>query len=42
MGAASSMRLVGIRLHDAIHSHAALMLKNGISPKVIQERLGQL
>ena len=32
--------LDGIRLHDARHSHATLMLKNGTSPKVIQERLG--
>jgi integrase len=32
--------LAGIRLHDARHSHATLMLKNGTSPKVIQERLG--
>ena len=32
--------LNGIRLHDARHSHASLMLKTGTSPKVIQERLG--
>ncbi|MDO9333180.1 MAG: tyrosine-type recombinase/integrase [Dehalococcoidales bacterium] len=32
--------LDGIRLHDARHSHASLMLKNGTNPKVIQERLG--
>jgi integrase len=32
--------LDGVRLHDARHSHATLMLKNGTSPKVIQERLG--
>jgi integrase len=29
-----------IRFHDARHSHASLMLKQGIHPKVVQERLG--
>jgi integrase len=29
-----------IRLHDARHSHASLMLKQRIHPKVVQERLG--
>ncbi|MBI4332463.1 MAG: site-specific integrase [Chloroflexi bacterium] len=29
-----------IRLHDARHTHASLMLKWGIHPKVVQERLG--
>ena len=29
-----------IRLHDARHTHASLMLKHGIHPKVVQERLG--
>jgi len=29
-----------IRLHDARHSHASLMLKQGTHPKVVQERLG--
>jgi integrase len=32
--------LRNIRLHDARHSHASLMLKLGIHPKVVQERLG--
>jgi integrase len=32
--------LNGIRLHDARHSHASLMLKQGIHPKIVQERLG--
>ncbi|HEY33141.1 MAG TPA: site-specific integrase [Dehalococcoidia bacterium] len=32
--------LRGIRLHDARHSHASLMLKAGIHPKIVQERLG--
>jgi integrase len=29
-----------IRLHDARHSHASSMLKQGTHPKVVQERLG--
>ncbi|MBI4186448.1 MAG: site-specific integrase [Chloroflexi bacterium] len=29
-----------IRLHDARHTHASLMPKQGIHPKVVQERLG--
>ena len=29
-----------IRLHDARHSHASLMLKQGIHPKIVQEMLG--
>jgi integrase len=29
-----------IRLHDARHSHASIMLKQGTHPKVVQERLG--
>ncbi|MFC1933652.1 tyrosine-type recombinase/integrase [Chloroflexota bacterium] len=32
--------LKGIRLHDARHSHASLMLKQGIHPKIVSERLG--
>jgi len=32
--------LAGIRLHDARHSHASLMLKAGVHPKIVQERLG--
>ncbi|MFC2059011.1 tyrosine-type recombinase/integrase [Chloroflexota bacterium] len=32
--------LKGIRLHDARHSHASLMLKQGTHPKIVQERLG--
>jgi integrase len=32
--------LDGIRLHDARHTHATLLHKAGVSPKVIQERLG--
>jgi len=29
-----------VRLHDARHTHASLLLKQGVSIKVIQERLG--
>ena len=29
-----------IRFHDIRHSHASLLLKQGIHPKVVQERLG--
>ena len=32
--------LKSIRLHDVRHTHASLMLKQGIHPKVVQERLG--
>jgi integrase len=32
--------LKDIRLHDARHTHASLMLKQGIHPKIVQERLG--
>ncbi len=27
-------------MHDARHSHASLMLKQGVHPKIVQERLG--
>jgi integrase len=33
-------RLKSIRLHDARHGHASLMLKQGVHPKIVQERLG--
>ncbi|NQT74671.1 MAG: site-specific integrase [Chloroflexi bacterium] len=32
--------LVGVRFHDLRHTHATLLLKDGIHPKVVQERLG--
>jgi len=32
--------LEGIRFHDLRHTHASLMLKAGVHPKVVQERLG--
>ena len=37
---ASRAGMKRIRLHDARHTHASLMLKQGIHPKVVQERLG--
>lgn len=32
--------LQGVRLHDARHTHASLLLKQGVHPKIVQERLG--
>ena len=32
--------LNGVRFHDARHTHASLMLKQGVHPKIVQERLG--
>ena len=32
--------LRAIRFHDARHTHASLMLKQGVHPKIVQERLG--
>jgi len=32
--------LDGVRLHDARHTHASLLLKQGVHPKIVQERLG--
>ena len=29
-----------VRLHDARHSHASILLRQGIHPKIVQERLG--
>jgi len=29
-----------IRFHDLRHTHAALMLKQGVHPKIVSERLG--
>ena len=32
--------LEGYRLHDARHAHATLMLRQGVHPKIVSERLG--
>ncbi|MGA9049428.1 MAG: site-specific integrase, partial [Dehalococcoidia bacterium] len=32
--------LKGVRLHDLRHSHASQLLKQGVHPKIVQERLG--
>lgn len=32
--------LTGVRLHDARHTHATLMLSQNVHPKIVQERLG--
>lgn len=37
---ANKCGLKQIRFHDARHTHASLMLKQGIHPKVVRERLG--
>ncbi|MBM3943682.1 MAG: integrase [SAR202 cluster bacterium] len=34
------MGLEGVRLHDARRTHATLMLRQGVHPKVVQERMG--
>ncbi len=33
-------RLKGVRFHDLRHSHATQLLKQGVHPKVVSERLG--
>jgi len=37
---ARSSGLHGVRFHDLRHSHASIMLKQGIHPKIVSERLG--
>jgi len=37
---AKKNRISASRLHDARHSHASIMLKAGIHPRIVQERLG--
>lgn len=37
---AERLGLPRIRFHDLRHSHATLLLKQGVHPKVVQERLG--
>ncbi|WP_408955786.1 site-specific integrase [Natroniella sp. ANB-PHB2] len=34
------IQLEKFRLHDLRHTHASLMLKAGVHPKIVQERLG--
>ena len=34
------MRLESFRLHDARHSHATILLRQGVQSKIVQERLG--
>ena len=37
---ARKVGLRGVRLHDARHAHATLMLQRGVHPKIVQERMG--
>ena len=37
---AKKINLEEFRLHDLRHTHATLMLKAGVHPKIVQERLG--
>ena len=37
---AKSLGMSGIRLHDLRHTHATIMLSQGVHPKVVSERLG--
>ena len=37
---ARKVAIQGIRFHDLRHTHATLMLKQNVNPKVVQERLG--
>ena len=39
-GLAKSLGFRGIRFHDLRHAHATLMLRQGIHPKIVSERLG--
>ena len=32
--------LEGLRIHDLRHAHATLMLRAGVHPKIVSERLG--
>ena len=38
--AVRSLGLGHVRLHDMRHTHATLMLQQGIHPKIVSERLG--
>lgn len=37
---ARSIGLHGVRFHDLRHTHATLMLRQGVHPKIVSERLG--
>jgi len=37
---AKSLGLSGVRLHDLRHTHATIMLMQGVHPKIVSERLG--
>ena len=37
---AKSLRFSSTRFHDLRHTHATLMLRQGIHPKIVSERLG--
>lgn len=37
---ADSVGLDGVRFHDLRHAHATLMLRQGVHPKIVSERLG--
>lgn len=37
---ALSIGLDGVRFHDLRHAHASLMLRQGVHPKIVSERLG--
>ena len=34
------LNIEGIRLHDSRHTHASIMLRQGVHPKIVSERLG--
>ena len=35
-----SIGLYGVRFHDLRHTHATLLLRQGVHPKIVSERLG--
>jgi integrase len=39
-GLLSTAGLPHVRFHDLRHTHASLMLKRGVHPKIVSERLG--
>ena len=34
------LNIEGIRLHDSRHTHASIMLRQGVHPKIVSERVG--